>query len=81
MAINFRIGFAPAPVPAALCASCIYGHIQRGFACGEESFLCSYGFGLRSLMFVVRECSDYEARPEAQAARTGFVKVTKLNRT
>ena len=45
-----------------LCDSCVFGHIQRGFAMGQEVIQCSFGYGMRWLPFYVLECSDHQPR-------------------
>ena len=59
-----------------LCYSCLFGHVQRGFAVGEESIQCTFGYGMRYLPFLVRECSDYSLRPTGGlSCGTGFVQI------
>ncbi len=42
----------------ALCATCVYEVVQKGFK-GEKLAFCSYGGGLRELKFKVCECTCY----------------------
>jgi hypothetical protein len=45
----------------ALCKSCRWVHMQKGFRDSEEAIYCDYGT-LRPLRFKVAECTDYMDR-------------------
>ena len=58
----------------ALCPTCIYAVVQKGFN-GEELTSCSLGGGLRELTFAVRECTAYVDRRTPKPEReVGFVR-------
>lgn len=42
----------------ALCSTCVYAHIQRGFRESEQDVFCGYG-AFRPVRFKVRDCTDY----------------------
>lgn len=46
----------------ALCETCVYAHIARGYRESEELVLCGAHEGARSVPFRVRECSSYRDR-------------------
>ena len=57
----------------ALCPTCTYAVVQKGFN-GEELTCCSLGGGLRELTFVVRECTAYvDTRIPKPRRAIGFV--------
>lgn len=44
----------------ALCRTCRFAHIQRGFRKSEEVIYCDYSYAaLRKVPFKVAECTDY----------------------
>ncbi|MGE0405074.1 MAG: hypothetical protein AB7O65_02160 [Candidatus Korobacteraceae bacterium] len=55
-----------------LCRNCAYAHLERGFNSGEEAIFCTVGNVLRTLAFVVRDCSDFVKNSEKAAAPVGF---------
>lgn len=52
-----------------LCAGCVFAHIVRGHARGEEMFSCGYAFPLRVIPFAVRDCTDFKPLPAPEARR------------
>jgi hypothetical protein len=58
MSITFNIENATPQDGEALCKSCLWVHMQKGFRESEEAVFCNYG-PLRQVRFKVRECTDY----------------------
>ena len=46
----------------ALCRTCSYGHIIKGFRATEEEVFCRYFYLEREIHFPVSECTFYEDR-------------------
>ncbi|HTV60590.1 MAG TPA: hypothetical protein VMJ93_17075 [Verrucomicrobiae bacterium] len=62
----------PRPRPRALqnlCDACVFAHIVRGHARGEEMIFCGFAFPLRHVPFAVRECTDFKAKPAPESRR------------
>ena len=53
----------------ALCKTCLWVHMQKGFRESEELIACNYGHPMRRMPFKVRECSGYTDRmlPDREA--------------
>jgi len=49
------------PEGEALCKTCRWVHMQRGFRESEEAIFCNFA-NLRAVHFKVAECSDFENR-------------------
>lgn len=58
----------------ALCATCSYAHVEKGFR-GEVLTFCNFAYPMRCVCFDVCECTDYNDRRAAKPAKVaGFVK-------
>jgi|HubBroStandDraft_6_1064221.scaffolds.fasta_scaffold995802_1 hypothetical protein len=61
----------------ALCPSCVYAVMQKGFE-GEELTSCNLGGTLRELKFMVCECSAYlDRRIQKPERLVGFVQPSR----
>ena len=64
----------------ALCPTCTYAVMQKGFK-GEELTSCSLGGSLRELKFAVCECTAYlDRRSSKPQPVAGFVKPASRKR-
>lgn len=58
----------------ALCVTCTYAHVERGFR-GEVLTFCNLAYPMRRVRFDVSDCTDYNDRRLAKPAKVaGFVK-------
>jgi len=84
IALRIPIARPIAAPPETLCNGCVYAHIVRGYARGEEMIACGYVFPAREVLFRVRECTDYRPKRErnrAEIANEGAVCILPLDGT